>query len=60
MDKKRASEITSSPEMVEVTYNNKPVYIEAVHQAKDTASVHYLDQPAFTQEVALTQLVEAK
>lgn len=60
MNRNRATEITSSPEMVTVNYNGEPVYIEKVNPTKDTASVHYLSQPANSQEVALTQLVEAK
>lgn len=60
MDIKRAKEISSSPEMVDVTYNGGLIYIENVNMDRDTASVHYLDQPANTQEVSVSQLVEAK
>lgn len=58
MDRKRATEIISSANMVDVTYNGKNIYIEKINTVKDTASVHYLDQPHNTQEVNLTQLVE--
>lgn len=60
MDKGRAKEIASSPEMVNVTYDGRPVYIEGVNpnEEKDTASVHFLNQPHYTQEVNVTQLVE--
>jgi small acid-soluble spore protein H (minor) len=58
MDKRRATEITSLPEMIDVTYNGKPVYIEDVNPNKDTASIHFLSQPETSQEVRLTQLVE--
>jgi small acid-soluble spore protein H (minor) len=53
-------EISSSKEMIDVTYNGQRVYIENVNTNKETASVHYLNQPATSQEVRLTQLVEAK
>jgi small acid-soluble spore protein H (minor) len=60
MDKRRATEIASSPEMVDVTYNGDLVYIENVNSTKDTASIHALNQPANSREVQLTQLIEAK
>jgi small acid-soluble spore protein H (minor) len=60
MDKRRASEITASQNMIDVTYNGRLVYIENVNPVKDKASIHYLDQPEFSQEVQVTQLVEAK
>ncbi len=58
MDNKRASEIASSPDMINVTYNGRPIYIETVNSAKETASIHYLNQPQNSQEVSLNQLVE--
>lgn len=60
MDRNRAVEIASSPEMIDVTYNGQRIYIEDVNAAKDMASVHYLNQPHYSQEVQLTQLVETK
>lgn len=45
MDRRRASEIISSLEMADVTYNGRLIYIEEINPAKDSASVHYLDQP---------------
>jgi small acid-soluble spore protein H (minor) len=60
MDKRRASEIASSPVMIDVTYNGDPIYIENVNPTKDTASIHLLDHPQNSQEVSLTQLVESK
>jgi small acid-soluble spore protein H (minor) len=60
MDRSRATEIVSLPEMVNVTYNGSPIYIEAVNPTKDAASIHYLDQPHNSKEVSLTQLVETK
>lgn len=60
MDKRRATEIVSSNDMVDVTYNGRLVYIEDVNPTKDFASIHYLNQPGNSQQVSLTQLVEAK
>ncbi|MDF2543048.1 MAG: small acid-soluble spore protein H-type [Herbinix sp.] len=60
MNKERAEQIASSPEMIDVTYNGDLVYIEKVNPTKDTASIHSLKQPQNTREVNVTQLVEAK
>ena len=60
MNVRRATEIADSPNMINVTYNDRPIYIEEVNADKVTASVHYLDQPQNSQEVHLTQLVESK
>jgi small acid-soluble spore protein H (minor) len=60
MNRDRAAEIYASPNMVDVTYNGRPIYIENINPSKDMASVHYLNQPGYTQEVWLTQLVETK
>lgn len=58
MDKRRATEIASSLETKNVTYNGKPVYIEQINAAKNTASVHFLDHPENSQEVELNNLIE--
>lgn len=58
MNRSRALEIASSGEMADVTYNGRQVYIESVHPTKDAASIHFMDQPNYSQEVHLTQLVE--
>lgn len=60
MDRNRAKEIASSLEMLHVTYNDQPIYIESVNPNKDTASIHSLKRPNSSQEVQLTQLVETK
>lgn len=60
MNSKRATEISHSPEMIDVTYNGDPVYIEFVNNTKETASVHRLSQPQNSQEVSVTQLEETK
>jgi small acid-soluble spore protein H (minor) len=59
MDKRRAAEISSSQAMINVTYDGNPIYIENVNPNKETASVHSLDRPEYSQEVALSQLVES-
>lgn len=60
MDRRRATEIADSAEMIPVTYNGDSVYIEDIHPTKDAASIHLLNQPHYSQEVQLTQLVEGK
>jgi len=59
MDRQRAKEIASSNEMIRVTYNDDPIYIENVNPNKDTASIHSLKQPGNSHEVSLTQLMES-
>jgi small acid-soluble spore protein H (minor) len=60
MDRERAAEIASLPEMIDVTYNGERIYIEAVNPVKNTASIHYLSQPHNSREVSLTQLTETR
>jgi small acid-soluble spore protein H (minor) len=60
MNERRALEIADSPEMIEVRYDGRPIYIEEVNTSKNTASIHFLNQPHYSQEVSLTQLVESK
>lgn len=58
MDKKRAKEISRSPEMMDVTYNGQSIYIESVNEKRGTASVYPLNQPQKKQDVNLTELIE--
>lgn len=60
MDRQRAKEIAHSQEMKHVTYQGRSIYIEDINPTKDCASIHYLDQPANSQEVSLYQLVESE
>lgn len=60
MDKRRAAEITASQNMIDVTYNGELIYIENINPVRNTASIHYLNQPEYSQEVDVTKLVEAK
>lgn len=58
MDKRRAQEIASSPEMVKVTYRENPIYIQHVDEQTETARIYPLDQPENEQEVPLSSLTE--
>jgi small acid-soluble spore protein H (minor) len=58
MDARRAQEITTSPEMVEVTYNGQNVYIEHVDQSNGTATIHPLDNPNSKESVPVNSLME--
>ncbi|MFZ7120090.1 MAG: H-type small acid-soluble spore protein [Eubacteriaceae bacterium] len=58
MDKQRAREIVSSPNMVNVTFNGEQIYIEKVNDRMETASIHTLNQPENKQTVPLDNLIE--
>lgn len=58
MDRKRAEEILSSPDVINVTYKGEQIYIEKIDVAKDIAYVHPLNQPTGSQEVPLGSLQE--
>jgi small acid-soluble spore protein H (minor) len=58
MNKQRAKDIVSSPVMINVTYNDMPIYIEYVNENNNTAKIHFLNQPDDKQEVSLNNLVE--
>lgn len=58
MDKGRAQEIISSPNMINVTYNGESIYIESVNENRGTANIHPLEQPDKLHEVSLTTLFE--
>lgn len=58
MDNRRAKAIVSSPDMVNVTYNSKPVYMERVNDTDGTCTIHYLDQPEKKAIVPLSGLTE--
>lgn len=57
MNNQRAKDIISSPEMINVTYNGKQVYIEKVND-NNTACVHFISKPDQTQEVSVNNLIE--
>ena len=58
MDEQRAKEISASPVMANVTYNETPIYIQGVNEQKGTAKIFPLNQPEKEQEVSLTSLKE--
>lgn len=58
MNAQRAAEIAGSPVMARVTYDNKPVYIQYVDEAKGTARIYALDQPEQEWDVPIRQLEE--
>ncbi|GAA0725077.1 hypothetical protein GCM10008905_19830 [Clostridium malenominatum] len=58
MNNQRAKNIIASSDMITVTYNGTPVYLEAVNDNNNTAKIHYLDHPENKQEVPLDNLVE--
>ena len=58
MDKKRAKEIASSPNMINVTCNGEPIYIENINDTRNTAQIHSLNNPENKKEVALSSLTE--
>ncbi|HAM81457.1 H-type small acid-soluble spore protein [Ornithinibacillus bavariensis] len=57
MQRMRAEEIAQSPEMKQVTYNGKPVYIQRVNE-NGTARIFPLDEPQREFDVQLTNLYE--
>jgi len=58
MNNQRAQEIAASPNMVDVTYNGTPIYIQHVDEKNETARIYPLDKPENEQSVPLSSLVE--
>lgn len=54
----RASKIATLPDMVNVTYNGSPVYIEKVNEINNTAYVHLLSKPEDQIKVLIANLKE--
>lgn len=59
MDPKRAEEIRNSEDMVHVTYNGEPVYIEHVDKSAGYATVHPINDKHNKLSVALSELNES-
>lgn len=57
MHRMRAEEIAQSPDMKNVIYNGKQVYIQQVNE-NSTARIFPLDDPQQEMEVQLTNLYE--
>lgn len=58
MDNERAKEIIDSITMINVNYHGIPVYIQEVHDNKNTATVFPLDNMNHEQTVDLNGLQE--
>jgi small acid-soluble spore protein H (minor) len=58
MNAQRAQEIASTPEMCNVIYNGKGIYIEHVDQETGQATIHELDNPNTKQSVSVDSLIE--
>lgn len=58
MNVTRAQQIAQSPDMKNVTYNGKSVYIEHVDAQTETATIHFLDNSEKQQLVPVSQLEE--
>ena len=58
MNTQRAQEIVESPNMVDVTYYGRPIYIQRVDEQNETARIFPLGQPENEQEVPLANLKE--
>jgi small acid-soluble spore protein H (minor) len=58
MDMHRAQEIVASPNMINVTYNGVPIYIQTIDEKRETARVYPLDEPNKEQEIPLSSLKE--
>ncbi|MCJ8008359.1 H-type small acid-soluble spore protein [Lederbergia wuyishanensis] len=58
MNIQRAAEIAESPDMKNVMYNGKPVYIQRVDDQNDTVRVFHLDNPENEFDVLVTNLIE--
>jgi len=58
MDLSRAKEIYNSPEMIRVTYNGVPVYIESINERNGIAYIHPIDNPEKKEQVSIQNLKE--
>lgn len=58
MDKLRAKEIAESPDLKNVQYQGKRVFIQRVNEDSDTAQIYFLDDPHNEIEVQLSDLRE--
>ncbi|MCP3026414.1 H-type small acid-soluble spore protein [Halobacillus sp. A5] len=60
MNKERAKEIFHSEDMIDVTHEDRHVYIEEVIERNEMARIHPMDQPNIIQEVPLYELKESQ
>lgn len=59
MDKQRAKEIKESLDLINVTYQGDPVYIQRIDEQNDTAFVYSLQNPENKHQVSINQLQES-
>ncbi|GAA0454376.1 H-type small acid-soluble spore protein [Alkalibacillus silvisoli] len=58
MDRKRAKEISQSPDMKDVQYNGERIYIQHVDDQSGKARIYSLNDPAQQFDVEVGQLFE--
>ncbi|WLR50807.1 small acid-soluble spore protein H [Bacillus tianshenii] len=58
MDARRAQSIAEAPEMINVTYNGKPIYIQHVDEKSEMVRIFPLGQPEREEEVPVQSLKE--
>ncbi|WP_053220194.1 H-type small acid-soluble spore protein [Virgibacillus senegalensis] len=59
MDHQRAKAIKQAPDLIKVTYQGEPVYIQQIDEQNGTAQVYALEDPANQQDVPIDQLQES-
>lgn len=59
MNKQRAKEIRESENLINVTYNGDPIYIQNVNENNETADVYELENPQKHHQVSIDELEES-
>lgn len=59
MDANRAKEIKESPDLINVTFNGDPVYIQQIIDQGETAQVYSLENPDNKRKVSINDLQES-
>ncbi|QTM98868.1 H-type small acid-soluble spore protein [Sediminibacillus dalangtanensis] len=59
MESQRAKAIRQSQDLIKVTYQGNPVYIQEIDEQNGTAQVYVLEDPSRQQNVAIEQLQES-
>jgi H-type small acid-soluble spore protein len=54
----RAQEIINSSAVINVTYKNEPVYIEAVDRGQEMATIHRIGIPDMKESIPVSELME--
>lgn len=58
MNKERVKEILCSPSLINVSYNNAPIYIEKLNEDNNTVNIYYIKHPEQKLEVPYINLME--